>query len=164
MEIAVPTYYGEEISHVNDGTSSCVPRCVCVLFRLNLLYDRRFDYWQQQETYTLKLGYPSSHQFALEYTPVDATILDLGCGPGYMAQALAIKGARIISLDRKITQLTRQHSIQTIETEIERINWAQIQSQVDLVFMLDIIEHLQNPEEFMLQARDHLAQGESRAV
>ncbi|OGO25855.1 MAG: hypothetical protein A2W33_08370 [Chloroflexi bacterium RBG_16_52_11] len=164
LEISVPTYYDDEISHVN-GISYAMDILRTTMrsriVRLNLLYDRRFDYWQQQETYTLKLGYPSSHEFALEHTIPDATILDLGCGPGYMAQALAQKGARIISLDRRITQLTRQHSIHTIETDIERIDWAQIQFQVDLVFMLDIIEHLHNPEEFMLQARDHLAREKS---
>ena len=68
IELPIPTYYGDEICHVNgmryawDIIKTMLKvRC----HQANLLFDRRFDVNPPQEKYDLKLGYPSSHTMAI---------------------------------------------------------------------------------------------------
>ena len=160
QEIPIPTYYGDEISHVNGLRYAFEIMRTTLrsrIMRMNLLYDRRFDYIPKQEAYTLKLGYPSSHEFALAQVAADQLVLDLGCGPGLITQELVNRGAQVISVDREINALTEQLSVQTIESDLEDCDLTQVTARVDRVLMLDIIEHLRHPEDFMLRLRAHLA-------
>ena len=60
---------------------------------MNLLYDRKFDVGQVEVTYDLKMGFASSHTFAVEAVQPGSHVLDIGCGQGYVAQELAAKAA-----------------------------------------------------------------------
>jgi len=88
------------------------------------------------------------------------TVLDIGCGPGYMAEELHKRGINVISIDRCITQMTRQFSSEVIETEIETCNFPSLNVAPDRIFLLDIIEHLNNPEGLLLQIRKTFANQE----
>jgi len=156
-EIPIPTYYGDEISYVNGflyGFKIIATTLRSRLVKLNILYDRRFDYdFNPNEYYSPKLGYPSSHQFALDRAKAGMMVLDIGSGPGYIAEELDKKGAKVISLDKQINQRTKQHSIETIEFDAEAYNFMSLPRNIDLVLMLDIIEHFSDPEEFLLRFR-----------
>lgn len=159
-EIPIPTFYGDEVSRVNGWRYAALIVWTTIQSRLTprgLLYDRKFDYDETNEYYTLKLGYPSSHQFALDHVQSGTTILDVGSGPGYMAKALHDKGAKVISLDRFIHPATEKYSIRTIQSEVEAYDLKTEDTDVDLVLMLDIIEHLRDPEEFLLKLRSRYA-------
>jgi glycosyltransferase involved in cell wall biosynthesis len=159
-EIPIPTFYGDEISYVNGWRYGALILQTTLQSRLTprgLLYDRKFDYDETNEYYTLKLGYPSSHQFALDHVQPGMTILDVGSGPGYMTKALHEKGARAISLDRFIHPTAEQYSLRTIQAEVEDYDLTTDDTDVDLVLMLDIIEHLRDPEAFLLRLRSRYA-------
>ena len=159
-EIPIPTYYGNEISYVNGFRYAVLILRTTMqsrIMRLNLLYDQRFDYNARNEYYTIKLGYSSSHQFALNRVDQGNTVLDIGSGPGYMAKELARRGINIISLDRHIKPETQTYSTQIIETEIEAFDFTTIEHQIDVILLLDIIEHLIDPEEVLLRLRRHFA-------
>ena len=159
-EIAIPTFYGDEVSNVNGWRYGALILLTTLRSRvtpLGLLYDRRFDYDLTNEHYTLKLGYPSSHQFALDHVRPGMTLLDIGSGPGYMTKALYDKGANVISIDRYIHPMTERYSRRTVECEVEAYNLIEDEDNIDLVLMLDIIEHLRNPEEFLLKLRSSYA-------
>lgn len=159
-EINIPTYNGDEISHVNGwryGLLILLSTLRSRLAPMGLLYDRRFDYDETNEYYTLKLGYPSSHQFALDRVQPGMTVLDVGSGPGYMTKALHDRGAKVISLDRYIHPMTELYSVRAIECEVEDYDLEQEDVDVDLVLMLDIIEHIHDPEAFLLRLRSRFA-------
>lgn len=160
LEVPIPTYYGDEISHVNGWRYGALILLTTIRSRfisLGLLYDRRFDYTQTNEYYTLKTGYASSHQFALDRVEAGMTVLDIGSGPGYMTRALHERDAQVISLDRYIHPLAQAHSIRTIECEVEDYDISSEDVDVDLVLMLDIIEHIRDPEAFLLKLRHRYA-------
>jgi glycosyltransferase involved in cell wall biosynthesis len=155
-EIPIPTYYGDEISYVNGWRYGALIVMTTLQSRLTprgLLYDPKFDYDQSNEYYTLKLGYASSHQFALDRVTDGMRVLDIGSGPGYMAKALHDRGAQVTSIDRFIHPTTERYSVKTVETEVEAYAIGDDEENVDLVLMLDIIEHLRDPEQFMLRLR-----------
>jgi glycosyltransferase involved in cell wall biosynthesis len=159
-EIAIPTYYGEEISYVNGfHYAALILRTTLQsrIVRLNLLYDRRFDYFERNEHYRIKLGYPSSHQLALDRVEPGTTVLDIGSGPGYMAKELAERGVAVISLDRHITPMTQAYSTQIIETDVDTFNFTSVDGRIDTIFLLDIIEHLIDPEGLLLRLRSQFA-------
>lgn len=159
-EIAIPTYYGEEISYVNGFRYAALILRTTLqsrIIRLSLFYDRRFDYDHRNEYYRIKLGYPSSHQLALDSVEPDTTVLDIGSGPGYMAQELAKRGVKVISLDRYITPMTQTYSTRVIETDVDSYDFKNIDGHIDTIFLLDIIEHLIDPERLLLQLRFQFA-------
>jgi glycosyltransferase involved in cell wall biosynthesis len=161
-EIGIPTYYGTEISYVN-GLRYAVRIILTTLrsriVRLGLLYDRRFDYRENMNGYYRpKIGYLSSHQFALDRASEGMTVLDIGSGPGYMAKELSEKGVQVISVDRSITDLGKQYSMRAISSsDIEDLNFDDIYQQIDMIFLLDIIEHLRDPESFLMKLRARFA-------
>ena len=74
VELPIPTYYGDEICRVNGmkyAEDVLLATLQNVAHRAGLLYQRRFDPLSEQGNahYDLKLGYPSSHQFALDAVP-----------------------------------------------------------------------------------------------
>jgi glycosyltransferase involved in cell wall biosynthesis len=159
-EIVIPTYYGEEISYVNGFRYAALILRTTVqsrIVRLNLLYDRRFDYYERNEHYRVKLGYPSSHQLALDRVEPGTTVLDIGSGPGYMARELAERGVGVISLDRHITPMTQKYSMRIIETDVDAFDFKSVDDHVDTIFLLDIIEHLIDPEGLLLSLRSQFA-------
>src|ERR1017187_5949428 len=104
-ELPIPTYYGEEICHVNgmkyawNVFRSTIKARLC---RLHLFYDSKFDVQQVEETYDLKLGFSSSHTAAIAAAKPGRRILDVGCGQGRVAAELTKKGCQVTGMDRHI--------------------------------------------------------------
>src|SRR3954467_3001191 len=91
-EIPIPTFYGDEICHVNGVKYAWDIFRTMVRAKLhesNLMYDRKFDVGQVELTYDIKLGFPSSHTMAIDSVRPGAKVLDIGCGRGYVAAELA---------------------------------------------------------------------------
>ena len=87
-EVPIPTYYGDEICHVNGlkyAYNVVKTSFTARLQRYNLLYDRRFDSIEDvsnSNRYSAKLNWDSSHLKAVNYTKDSTFILDLGCANG----------------------------------------------------------------------------------
>jgi glycosyltransferase involved in cell wall biosynthesis len=155
VEIPIPTYYGDEICHVNGLKYAWdIFRTMLrsKLHAINLLYDRKFDVGQVELTYDLKLGFPSSHTMAIEAVRPDSTVLDIGCGQGYVSEELAKRAKRVVGVDQYIRESTNP------KIEFRKFNLDQDEipvnvSDFDQIFLLDVIEHLRDPEVFMEKLR-----------
>lgn len=127
VEIPIPTHYGDEISHVN-GIKYAVQVVSATLMsrvvRLGIAHVPKFSYRCGNEVYESKLGYSSSHSFALHHVPQGGLVIDFGCGPGFMARELSSRGSDVISIDREILPETRMHSIETVETDIDDFDFS----------------------------------------
>ncbi|NIP23379.1 MAG: glycosyltransferase [Phycisphaerae bacterium] len=157
-EIPIPTYYGNEICRVNGIKYAIRIICSCILsrvIRLGIYYHPKFDYQLTPiSTYQAKLGYPSSHQFALSRVTPSATVLDVGCGSGLMAEHLANKDVKTISIDKEVSEKARQASLKWLEVDVEQYDFSDDFGDVDYILLLDIIEHLKSPERFLRILRD----------
>lgn len=132
--------------------------------KMSLWYHPRFDYTDENRMYTAKFGYESSHQFAFDAVPERASVLDLGCGPGYMAAQLSLKNISTISLDRYISEEAKACSAGTIEADVETYDFALLPGRADYVLALDIMEHLNSPEAFLKNIREKLAGRPPRVI
>jgi glycosyltransferase involved in cell wall biosynthesis len=153
-EISVPTFYGDEISRVNGIKYGVRIVCACLLSKLNkmgIYYHPKFDYnLLSNYRYQEKFGYPSSHQFAVDQVKPGSTVVDIGCGPGFIAARLALKNVRNTSIDVQVQPEARKNSWKCVEADIEQYDFNDdFGGTVDHVLALDIIEHLKSPERLL---------------
>jgi glycosyltransferase involved in cell wall biosynthesis len=156
-ELPIPTYYGDEICHVsglsyawNVGKAMLRAR----LHGMNLLFDRKFDLHPAEETYDLKLGFTSSHTAAIAAVKPGNRVLDIGCGQGYVARELTKKGCHVTGMDQSIPKESPEPGrIDFIRWNLDRKEFPVNVSVFDQILLLDIIEHLKEPELFMDELR-----------
>jgi glycosyltransferase involved in cell wall biosynthesis len=156
-ELPIPTYYGDEICHVNGlkyAWDVCKTMLKARFHEMNLLFDRKFDVLSPEENYDLKLGYSSSHTAAIDAARPGNRLLDIGCGQGYVARELAAKGCHVTGMDQYIPDSTVDNAgIDFIRWNLDRDEFPVNVSGFDQIMMLDIIEHLREPEKFMDELR-----------
>lgn len=155
-ELPIPTFYGDEICHVNGMKYAwhCFKTMIrAALHQKNLLYDRKFDVGPVEETYDLKLGFRSSHTAALSAVKKGASVLDVGCGRGYVAELMAADAGEVTGLDQYAPESSPKPNVRYGKWAIDTEPCPVDVSQFDQVFMLDIIEHLKDPEGFMESLR-----------
>ena len=164
-ELPIPTYYGDEICHVNgmayawNVVMSTLGSCV---HRWGVLYQRKFDVDHGTPHYDLKQGYCSSHVMAVDAVAKGAHVLDLACGPGYVAEMLNAKACSVTGLDRIAPDVPRfdgfiLHDLnaETLPSELETY---------DAILALDCIEHLARPERFLELLRQRCYAERTRVV
>jgi glycosyltransferase involved in cell wall biosynthesis len=158
-ELPIPTYYGDEISRVNGlayAWNVVAATLQNAAHRAGILYQRRFDVAPPGDTshYTAKLNYASSHTYALEAVPEHARVLDLGAGPGPLAEMLVEKGCTVTLVDQKPGDaapagtriLVRDLNAEPLELDL---------TDIDVILLLDVVEHLHDPERFFRDLRRH---------
>lgn len=139
-ELPIPTFYGDEICHV-DGLKYAwdvvKTMCKCRAHGLGILYDRRFDLAagtsSTRFTETLKLAYPSSHSLTLEEARPGGKVLVWGAGSEALRAPLARRGICAEALEGE-----------AVPPDL---------SAFQQIFLLDAIEHFVDPERFVEELR-----------
>ena len=148
-EVPIPTFYGDEICHVNgykyawDVFKSTIGSR---LHEKSIFYNRIYDV-REYPDYSLKLGYPSSHQYTIDRVSENANVLDIGAGFGLVAEQLTKKGCKVtgidcVDVDNDIFEAYHKEDLDQIKMDFPV-------EKFDYVIMLDIIEHLKDPDGFM---------------
>ena len=167
-EVPIPTYYGDEICRVNGmfyARNVVVATLISRLHRLNILYDRKFDVDAPGNAhYALKLGYDSSHTAALSAVRPGARVMDIGCGPGDFDRLLVDKGCVVSGADQfppRDQSLFEKFIVWNEQSSLDLDL-----REYDYVLLLDIIEHLTQPEAFLdgLRRKAHSLDGRPRFI
>lgn len=146
------------------------------LQRYNLFYDVRFhpEYFhvkpeqsRHQMLYDSKVDDHSPHALVRDnpnLVPVGSRVLDIGCSSGYVCQYLArSKNCRVTGIDMLDPSRVkadgfdyRQMNLETAEAR-ETLGQMIDKENFDRILMLDVVEHLSDPEMFLLNLyrRDH---------
>jgi glycosyltransferase involved in cell wall biosynthesis len=155
-ELTIPTYYGDEICYVNGlkYAWNVFRTMLRAKFHVrNLLYDRKFDVGPVEETYDVKLGFTSSHTMAIDSVHPGANVIDIGCGRGYVARELAKKAGHVTGVDQYVPEHSDDPKISYYQWNLDREEFPVDLSEYEQVFLLDIIEHLREPDVFMERLR-----------
>lgn len=156
-ELPIPTYYGSEICHVNGlkyAWNIFKAMARVRLHEMNLFFDQKFDVHPPEMTYDLKLGFKSSHTMALDAAKSGGHVLDIGCGQGFVGAELVRKGCRVTGMDRHVPPAHfAPAGVEFIQWDLDRVEFPVNVSDYDQIFLLDIIEHLKAPEQFMDELR-----------
>lgn len=156
VELPIPTFYGDEVCYVNGfkyAWDICASSIRGRLHLMNLFYDRKFDLGQPELNYDVKLGFPSSHTAAIAAVKPGTSVLDIGCGQGFVAREFAKTASRVIGIDQYVVPQEGQ-SIEIKQWDLDSPSLPVDTSQFDQIFLLDIIEHLKDPEKFMEDLRE----------
>ncbi len=178
IEIPIPTHYGDEICHVDNLRYGFAILKSCLQSRMQrygVFYHRKFDYEassayegvrHSRSYYQNKSSFESSHSFALSMISDGETIQDVGCGEGYVARALQSRGCIVYGVDTctpadlaPFAGFTRINLNQDVEC---KKNWPKI--HCDVILLLDIVEHLDNPEGFMENIFQHIKGTHTRII
>ena len=157
VEMPIPTYYGDEISRV-EGLKYAKNVMLATLqnlaHRSGVLYQRRFDPVDDgpaNARYDLKLGFASSHQWALDAIPNGTKVLDMGAGPGGLAAKLVEKGCEVAVVDFYAPSTTSD-GVKVFVQDLDEPLSVDV-AGYQQILLLDVIEHLKSPEIFLERLR-----------
>lgn len=89
-------------------------------------------------------------------TPEKIRILDLGCGGGIACEPLAILGYQVTGIDKspELISIARKHAKKSgLHIDYRNCEVADLKGEkFDLVFCLEVLEHVLNPEELAHEA------------
>ncbi len=159
-EIAIPTYYGDEICYVNGlKYAKDVVRDV-VEYRLGKLGFGTAAWVESSEEYAFKDGDGSSHTHLLDMVDdrEPLRVLDLGCSSGHMAERLRARGHHVTGVD--------MIEIPGVRSRVDEFHLAdlsgglppELHGQFDVVIAADVIEHLADPARLLREIRVVLAE------
>ncbi len=154
VELPIPTYYGGEISRVNGlryAKNVVVATLRNASHRAGIYYQRRYDVETGNAHYGPKLGYASSHSFAVDAVPAGSKVIDIGGGAGFIAARLAAKDCDVHIVDQHPAAVT--HARVTSETRALDGTAPVSTKGYDHVLLLDVIEHVGSPEIFLESLR-----------
>ena len=159
-EKAIPTYYGEEISYVNGmmyAYQVFKTNFKAKLQELGIFYDLKFDCAPENENnYVIKKNFISTHTVALKNIDKNSKILDLGCNEGKLLEELkAQKNCDITGVDKydksQNNQIENYISFD-LENGLPDLDY----KNFDYILILDVVEHLSNPEKFISELKNKL--------
>src|SRR3954452_17393825 len=152
-ELPIPTFYGDEICHVNgmryawDVVKATTKARLC---GIHLFYDRRFDVNPEDRSHSHKLAFASSQSFAVESCQPGAKVLQLGMGHANVAAELRARNCEVTALDFSENDVA-QVSLSPASAPMPQL--PPKVSEYGRILLMDLIEHVHDPEAFMDQLR-----------
>jgi len=156
VEIPIPTRYGDEecrvpgLRYSRDVVGSTLR---FKLHQMGMLCSLKLRHLKPIR-YQDKTAVPySSHAMALEEVRRAAPrrLLDLGSGPGFVAAQCVEEGLSVTAVDLEAP--LPGSNIQFVAADLDRDRLPVDPGDYDCVLLLDLIEHLRDPEGFMVSLR-----------
>ncbi len=162
-EVSIPTYYGEEISYVN-GTHYAY-RIMIESFKANfqkygILYEKKYDLIDSEIKYVYKKNFLSTHSISFKTIKNNSLILDIGSAQGDLIQHLLDeKNCKVIGIDRE-TKTASSKNIEFITCDLNKELPNLDYNKFDYILFLDVIEHLEDPENFLNRLYEKVSDNE----
>lgn len=158
VEIPIPTYYGDEICHVNglayarDVTSDVLRyRAQRMGFGTGALAFATTGYEHKDDA-------DSSHTQLLGWAHAARAgqVLDLGCADGRMAQALRDRGHHVVGVDLHVGDGVKERVDRFVQADLDRGLPDEVGGPFDLVVAADVVEHVRRPQDLLEQIRERM--------
>lgn len=168
-ELPIPTYYGDEICHVNGisyGLNCVVTSFGFALFKRGIYYSRKYDVNLRGQRYFDKFDDPySSHsliwKYLLEQGIKGKKVLELGIGDASLTRRMYEEGAIVdgLEFDPVYIELAKPYCNRIISGDLDKVEMLEIDTDYDIIVAADILEHLVNPEYVLSKLKTHLKKG-----
>jgi glycosyltransferase involved in cell wall biosynthesis len=162
LEVPIPTYYGSEICYVNGMKYAWNVITALYRYRQTRRGVRCFPEFQEYFVhYPVKESKASSHHYAMEVVGSGQDVLDIGCGEGFFARALKKANNRITGIDALPVAAESTALDEYYSADLDRGIASVIQKmpgrRFSRVLLLDVLEHLKNPETILDQCHEVLS-------
>ncbi len=153
-EVPIPTYYGDEICHVNGMKYAWdVGKAVTRYKKTRNSVAKHPEFREYFVHYPIKTSPHSSHEFVREAVGTGNDVLDVGCGEGFLAAQLHKAGNRVFGIDylswAKHADEFEGYAQADLDGGLRPYPEALAGRQFDRILLLDILEHLRHPERLL---------------
>lgn len=163
-EFAIPTYYGDEISYVNGLYYAFSVVRETILFRLQTFgIFHQNKYAHQVENYQDKSNFFSTHFLAVSEIEKNSSVIDLGSAEGKYLKLLKNKKNCFV---KSVNKSSKKNNDFIDKNEILDLNKKIPKdiSKYKYILILDVIEHLIEPESFIEKLHQELKQDQKIIV
>jgi len=158
VEVPIPTYYGDEICHVNGMAYAKDVVADVLRYRMHKIGFGSGNMAFSDTGYELKGGSSSSHRKLLSWLEGSPRrILDLGCSDGRLAELLRLSGHTVIGVDSVKLEGVGGRLDGFVEADLSQGLPEEVGRDYDVVLAADVLEHLADPVALLQEMRDVLA-------
>jgi glycosyltransferase involved in cell wall biosynthesis len=153
VEIPIPTYYGDEICRVAGVAYARDIMLDTLRYRFGRAGFGQGKTGGQAEPYSFKPSPNSSHAIMLKMVDDSRPlrVLDVGCGPGWVAAELRSRGHYVVGIDAYTYDGVTSRVEEFHEADLEHGLPEGVAGEFDLIIAGDVIEHVRSPERLMSQ-------------
>ncbi|MDA9189129.1 bifunctional glycosyltransferase/class I SAM-dependent methyltransferase [Candidatus Pelagibacter sp.] len=157
-ELPIPTYYGNEISYVNGlkyAFQVFIANLKAKVQKYGIFYDRKYNFKSENyNNYELKEKFDSPHKRTLDEIKEGSYVLDIGCNNTKLSKILSDrKNCKVTAIDKSVklenSSFVEKYISFDLDNGLPDLNY----NKFDYILLLDVIEHLKNPEEFMIKLK-----------
>ena len=160
VEKPIPTYYGDEISYVNGVKYAYQvfrENLKAKLQKFGIFYDRKYDLSQNTVTkYVIKKEFDSPHYRVLNYIENNSKILDIGCNDSGLGKLLKREKNCYIAAIDKYDNFNKneidEYFLFDLNNGLPDLDY----KKFNYILLLDVIEHLRNPEKFLINLKEKI--------
>lgn len=166
VEIPIPTYYGDEICHVNGlRYARDITRDV-VRYRAHKMGFGTGELAFASAVYDAKHAEDSSHVQMRRWLAHRAAgrVLDLGCSDGQLAEQVRALGHHVTGVDLVAHNGVKERVDRFVEAYLEHGVPPEVGGSFDVVLAADVLEHVRVPGRILRDVRPLLAPGGSVLV
>jgi len=165
-EIPIPTYYGEEISHVNGLKYAKDITSEVVRYRAHKMGFGTGELAFSSNAYEQKQGDDSSHHILKSWlaTRTAARVLDLGCSDGRFAEDLQSMGHHVTGVDLQAHDGVTDRVERFVQADLDQGLPSELDGPYEIVLAADVLEHVRRPDQLLEQIHKVLAPGGSVLV
>ncbi len=166
VELPIPTYYGDEICRVEGVRYAAQVTRSCLRYALHRFRVRPVRALMPKSSgnvhYDAKVEFTSSHSEALRRIRPESRVLDLGAGPGVLASAVADRAAAVATADL-YPPVVRDSRVTAFTADLNQPLTLPV-DEFDQLLLLDVIEHLRDPEQFLEDLRHQIGDRPSELI
>lgn len=163
-EVGIPTFYGEEICHVNGlGYAwNCMRTTLGYrLHRMGLVWDNKYRRDAEALPAYEYRPYPHSSQAVMrEYfrRRSPARVLELGCADGGLAAELMADGHTVVGIESssRAAGQAAGRGVAVLCADPETCDFGELRQQFDVLVAADVVEHLRDPGAVLTRAARQL--------
>ncbi len=159
QEFPIPTHYGDEVCRVDGFRYAKDVLLATLQYKLHqfgMLCSLRYRNLTPLRYRDKTQAVYTSHRMAIDALVHNrekpATVLDLGCGPGFVAEQCQQLGMDVTGVDAYEPLPERMNAFHRVDLERDVLPVDIF--DYDAVLLLDVIEHLAQPEQFLLDLRN----------
>jgi glycosyltransferase involved in cell wall biosynthesis len=159
VEVSIPTYYGDEICHVNGiGYAKDVVLDV-TRYRIHKMGFGSGEMAFADQAYELKASEASSHRKLISWLSEGPPkrVLDLGCSDGRFGELLRLDGHYVVGVDAEKLDGVGERLDEYWQADLNLGLPEEVGYEFDVVIAADVIEHLVDPEGLLRQLPSILA-------